>query len=236
MKAPIAVTLMIGLALAMPSPAATRFEISFPASVHATPVTGRLFLIFAQDGGAEPRLERSQEMLAVDVRAVKPDQAAVMDGDTPGLPARNIGGVPPGDYFVQAVLNVYTEFHRADGHTIWAHMDQWEGQQFESSPGNLVSEPQKIHLDTAGGNFKVNLNRVIPPIQMPADTEWVRRIKFESKLLSEFWGHPIYIGATVLLPKGYDAHSGVRYPVIYLQGHFSMDAPFGFSTEPGHPL
>jgi hypothetical protein len=232
MKAPITITLMIGLALAMPSHAATRFEITFPAAVHAAPVTGRLFLIFAQDGGAEPRLGRSQELLGVDVRAARPDQATVMDDNTPGLPARTLAGVPPGDYFVQAVLNVYTEFHRADGHTIWAHMDQWEGQQFGSSPGNLVSEPQKVHLDSAGGNFKFNLNRVIPPLQMPGDTEWVRRIKFESKLLSQFWGHPIYIGATILLPKGYDAHSGVHYPVIYLQGHFSMDAPFGFTTEP----
>jgi hypothetical protein len=39
---------------------------------------------------------------------------------------------------------------------------------------------------------------------MPADTEWVKRIKFQSKALTQFWGHPIYIGATVLLPKGYE--------------------------------
>jgi hypothetical protein len=110
-------------------------------------------------------------------------------------------------------------------------MDQWEGQEFESSPGNLVSQPQRFHLDSGGGNFKVNLTKVIPPIQLPPDLEWVRRIKFESKLLTQFWRHPIYIGATVLLPKGYDSHPGVRYPVVYLQGHFSMDAPFGFTTE-----
>src|SRR5271170_6912640 len=40
--------LIIGLAPAVPSRAATRFEISFPTSVHATPVTGRLFLILAR--------------------------------------------------------------------------------------------------------------------------------------------------------------------------------------------
>jgi hypothetical protein len=134
---------------------------------------------------------------------------------------------------VQAVLNVYTEFHRADGHVIWAHMDQWEGQQFSRSPGNLVSTPQKLHLDPSGGySFKVSLEKLLPPVEVPLDTEWVKRIKFQSKLLSQFWGRPLYIGATVLLPKGYDTHPGVRYPVIYLQGHFSLDAPFGFTTEP----
>ena len=59
--------------------------------------------------------------------------------------------MPAGDYYVQALLNIYTEFHRADGHVIWAHMDQWEGQQFSRSPGNLYSEVRKVHLDAARG-------------------------------------------------------------------------------------
>jgi len=206
MKAPVTIALTIGLAFAVPSCAGTRFEISFPASAHAAPVTGRVFLILAREPGTEPRFQQPVELLGVDVKAVKPDQPAAIDGDTLGYPARTLAEVPPGDYFVQAVLNVYSEFHRSDGHTVWAHMDQWEGQQFEYSPGNLVSEPQRFHLDSAGGNLKVNLNRVIPPIPMPPDSEWVKRIKFESKLLTQFWGHPVYIGATVLLPKGYDAH------------------------------
>jgi hypothetical protein len=134
---------------------------------------------------------------------------------------------------VQAVLNVYTEFHRADGHVIWAHMDRWEGQEFSRSPGNLACEPRKLHLDPSGGySFKIGLEKLLPPVEVPLDTEWVKRIKFQSKLLSQFWGRPIYLGATVLLPKGYDTHPAVRYPVIYLQGHFSLDAPFGFTTEP----
>ncbi len=46
--------------------------------------------------------------------------------------------------------------------------------------------------------------------------------------MSKFWGHPIFIGATILLPKDYDRDSGVSYPVNYEQGHFSLDAPGGF--------
>ena len=36
----------------------------------------------------------------------------------------------------------------------------------------------------------------------------------------------------MLLPKGYDAHPDVRYPVVYDQGHFSLRAPFGFRPDP----
>jgi hypothetical protein len=63
----------------------------------------------------------------------------------------------------------------------------------------------------------------------------VKRIKIQSELLTEFWGHPFYLGATVLLPKGYDDNPEARYPVVYVQGHFSLAPPFGFSTDPPDP-
>src|SRR5262249_7490669 len=37
-----------------------------------------------------------------------------------------------------------------------------------------------------------------------------------------------FIGATILLPKGYDTHPDVKYPVNYSQGHFSTGAPGGY--------
>lgn len=215
-----------------PASGNTRFEISFSGPTHAEPITGRVFLFLSSNAAPEPRLQSATILLGRDVRRMQPSEQVIIDSATAGFPVHNLSEVPPGDYYVQAVLNVYTEFHRADGQTIWAHMDQWEGQDFARAPGNLVSEPQKLHVQPSSAqSFRVNLSKVIPSIVVPADTEWVKRIKFQSKLLSQFWGRPIYIGATVLLPRGYATHSGIQYPVIYLQGHFSLDAPFGFTTE-----
>jgi hypothetical protein len=212
------------------------FDISFPASVHPGPITGRVFLFVSKNDKTEPRLGDDVVEFGVDVHATNPDELAVVNDATPGFPVSNLKQIPAGDYYVQALLNVYTEFHRADGHVIWAHMDQWEGQDMARSPGNLISESQKVHLDwSAGYKHELRLNKVIPPIEVPPDTEWVRHVRFESKLLSRFWGHPIYIGAIVLLPKGYDAHPDAHFPAIYLQGHFSLEAPFGFATEPDKP-
>ena len=73
--------------------------------------------------------------------------------------------------------------------------------------------------------MKLSLARVFPPVQVPADTKWVRQLKIQSPLLTKFWGHPIYLGATALLPKDYDSHPEVRFPVVYVQGHFVLDAP-----------
>lgn len=228
---------LLGSAPPARTTASPRFTISFPASLHAAPITGRVFVIITRDSTPEPRLQagsytESAPFFGADVHALAPGQAAVVGDTTLGYPVASLRDIPAGDYYVQAVLNVYTEFHRADGHTVWAHMDQWEGQHFNTSPGNLVSEPMRVHLDPrAGYTIPISLTRVLPPVQEPPDTKWVKHIKIQSRLLTKFWGHPMYLGAIVLLPKGYDEHPDAHYPVVYEQGHFSLRPPFGFTTD-----
>jgi enterochelin esterase-like enzyme len=225
--------------LAQTPPSKTRFEISFPASAHAEPITGRVFVILSRRATPEPRLQagfwfQQVPIYGADVSQLRPGQPVIIDASTLGYPLKSLTELPAGEYYVQALVNIYTEFHRADGHTIWAHMDQWEGQQFNKSPGNLYSEVQQVRLDPAAGyHIKLKTGDVIPPVKVPHDTRYVKRVKIESKLVSRFWGHPMYIGATVLLPKGYDEHPNQRYPVVYIQGHFSLRAPFGFQDESG---
>ena len=216
--------------------ASAGFEISYAGSLDQGPITGRVFVIISKNNRTEPRLQAgsyagSAPFLGVDVSALRPGQNAVINGSTLGYPM-NLQALPAGDYYVQALLNVYTQVRRKDGHVLWVHMDQWEGQQWNLSPGNLVSEVQQVHLDPAAGfKVKLKLSRKLPPINVPPDSAWVRRVKFQSRMLSEFWGHPIYLGATVLLPKGYDQDSGRKYPAIYVQGHFGLGAPFGFNEQ-----
>jgi hypothetical protein len=66
-------------------------------------------------------------------------------------------------------------------------------------------------------------------VKVPADTSSVKHLKIQSQLLTKFWGQPVYLGAVVLLPKDYEAHPGVYYPVVYDQGHFRLNPPLGFS-------
>ena len=214
------------------------FEVSYPSSLDPGPITGRVFVMVSKSNQREPRFQAgsyggSVPLFGVDVDQMKPGDTAVIDGSTPGFPVTSPNDLPAGDYYVQALLNVYTQFHRKDGHVIWAHMDHWEGQQWNRSPGNLVSEIRKVRLDPASGfSVKLSLSQRLPEITSPPGTEWVKRVKIQSKLLTEFWGHPFYLGATVLLPKGYDSTPSQKYPAIYIQGHFGEGAPFGFSTVP----
>jgi hypothetical protein len=108
------------------------------------------------------------------------------------------------------------------------------------APGNLYSAAQKVTLGSAPApapasaspspqTIKLELSQVIPALDAPKDTEWVKHVRMRSERLSAFWGRPVYLSATVLLPKGYDAHPDVRYPVAYVHGH---GVPFSFSTTP----
>jgi hypothetical protein len=210
-----------------------RIEVSYPASVHAGPVTGRVLVMLSRNATPEPRLAVAPggpAIAGVDVDALAPGGVAVIDGDTLGYP-RRLGELPPGEYFAQALLNVYTRFNRADGHTIWVRENDTM-MPLTRAPGNLYSAVQKVTLggaDSSALTIKLELSQVIPPLEAPKDTEWVKHVRMRSERLSAFWGRPVYLGATVLLPKGYDAHPDVRYPVAYVHGH---GVPFSFSTTP----
>lgn len=222
--------------------AGPRVEISFSAIAHGEPITGRVYFFLTNNDNSEPRFQsggtgETAPFFSVDVHQLHPGETVQIDSTTPGFPVRSLADLPAGDYYAQALLNLYTEFHRADGHTIWAHMDEWEGQQFSTSPGNLLSAVVRIHFDPSGDDvIRIEMTKVIPPITPPADTDWLKYIKIKSSMLSKFWGRPIYLGAVVLLPKRYAAHPDRYYPVDYEQDHFSLAAPYHFQIEPVPPL
>lgn len=232
--------LLSALAVVTPqqSASAQRVEVRYNAALQG-PRTGRVFVIFTKNSTREPRLQAGSyggtaPMFGADVSAWTPGAAAVIGPDTLGYPYASLRDLPAGEYTAQAVLNVYTQVKRADGHTLWVHWDQWEGQHWNVSPGNLVSEPTTVRWDPKSSTpIRLTLTRVLPPVDVPPDTKWVKRIRIKSPSLSKWWGHDTYIGATVLLPKGFDDEPTRRYPAIYSQGHFGLGAPFGFTDQPG---
>src|SRR5579863_7819228 len=89
------------------------FDVSFPQSVHQEAVTGRLLLFVSRFKDPEVRLQDDPEMLGVNVEQMRANEAAAIDSSAAAYPLESLNDLPSGDYYVQAVLNIYTEFHRA---------------------------------------------------------------------------------------------------------------------------
>jgi hypothetical protein len=230
--AAVAATIVGGVSLAQT--AAPRIEITIAPDVRAEATTGMVYVAFSRDNKRTP-IEQAgptgAPLFSLAVDSLQSGTPVYITAAERGHPVASLRDLPAGEYWVQPFVNVHTRFARADGKTVWLHMDQWEGQDWKRSPGNLYGEAVRMRFDPAApAPLSLTVDKVIPPIQPPPDTAQVKRIRIQSAILTKWWGHPIHLGATVLLPKDYDAHPDVRYPVNYEHGHFSLRAPGGFGT------
>ena len=220
--------------------AAARFEISFPETASKEALDGRLLLLISTNETQEPRFQISedlttQQVFGVNVDGWKAGQPMVVDQSAFGYPRRSLTDIPAGEYWVQALLHRYETFRRSDGHTVKLPMDRGEGQQWSRAPGNLYSTPKKIRIDAAGPTpIALTLDKIIPPIEPPKDTKYIKHIKIQSERLTKFWGRPMHLGAHVLVPEGFDSHPEARYPLVIFHGHFPSDFG-GFREAPPDP-
>ncbi len=229
----LAMMLASGLALA------TDFTIVFPPARSERPLDGRLLLLLSTDPSAEPRLQitdsfNTQLVFGLDVENWKPGTLMKIGDNAFGYPIRSLSQLTPGEYTVQALLNRYETFHLADGRVVKLPPDRGEGQQWQSKPGNIYSQPLKLHIGPSGAPVTLTLDQEILPIAPPQDTKYVRHLRIRSERLSKFYGTDMYLGANVLVPEGFDQHPEAHYPLIINHGHFPADFD-GFRTEPPDP-
>jgi hypothetical protein len=217
-----------------------RFAIQYEAATEKGPLDGRLLVMLSKDPEKEPRLQirgdlKSQQVFGMDVEGWRPGQPAALPDDALGFPLESLAEVPAGTYRVQALLHRYETFRRADGHVVKLPMDRGEGQQWSKAPGNLYSTPREIVVDPSRAEtIAITLDNVIPPIPDPPTTKYVKHERILSEKLSKFWGRPMYLGAHILLPEGFDSHPNARYPLVIFHGHHPATIG-GFREEPPDP-
>jgi hypothetical protein len=229
--------LLLPLLLMALSGSAQTFRVNIANAVQSSGLDGRLLLLLSNNNEQEPRFQISdaagtQMVFGMDVDDWQPGHSVLVDMHAFGYPVERLRDVPAGDYYVQVLLHKYETFHLKNGHTVKLPMDRGEGQHWNIAPGNIYSRPVKIHFDPAHSNeIALTIDQVIPAIPEPQDTRYIKHIKIQSKLLTEFWGRPMFIGAHILLPEGFDTHPNVKYPLAIFHGHFPADFG-GFRMTP----
>jgi len=179
-----------------------RFEVTIQKGLTAAPQAGRLFVILSSTNDPEPRLMLGQAgpdapaALARDLNSFAPGAIAVLDKRAFNSPGCSFSQLRHGDYFVQALF----DFNKDLGSP--------------NTPGNLFSLPQKLRLNPSrGARFPLELSRQIPPEPLPPETEYLKFIELQSRLLSQFYGRPIFLRAGLVLPRDYQRDPSRRYPL-----------------------
>lgn len=257
---PVGLACLMALAALCRAASPLSFEVSFPKELSSVPLDGRLLLVISKDAAREPRFTivegiESQQLFGVDVEGLPAGKPARVDSTTLGYPLEHLRDLAPGDYHVQAVLNLYETFRLSTGKVVRLPPDKGEGQHWQTKPGNLVSRVLKLHLDPASsGTVRISLDRRLPPvteqladveslldwkvITQPnpgVDSKWERHIRIRSELLSKFWGRPTDIGAVVLVPDGWEDHPDSRYPVLIAHDHYHRHFYPNFRPLPPDP-
>jgi hypothetical protein len=144
-------------------------------------------------------------VLGRDVEGLAPGGSVVLDSGSASFPVERLDQLPPGEYLAQAVLHVNKDLNVVN------------------APGDYYSEPVPLTIDPARAEtFSLTLGRRLPEERLPEDTEFVRYLKVRSKALSEFHGRPIFLRASVILPRGFDAEPDRRYPLrVHIGGYGS---------------
>ena len=216
------------------------FSLKFSVKMSSQPLDGRVLVLLSTDGSAEPRMQitdgpKTQLVFGKDVDGWQPGKPFTLGVESFGYPIRNLPDLPAGDYYVQGFLARYETFHRSDGYTVKLPMDRGEGQHWNLAPGNLYSKPKKMHIDPAAKQtIELDLDRQIAVIVPPKDTKYIKHVRIQSELLTRFWGRPMFLGAHVLVPEGFEEHPNAHFPLMIFHGHFPDDIG-GFRTTPPDP-
>ena len=158
-----------------------KFEISFSSTAHQNPITGRVYVIISKDRQREPIQQITPKFTDLliwgkDISQLKPGEAAVIDGDVLGFPLKSLNNIPPGDYYLQGFINIYTEFKRSDGHTLWLHNVQNQFQRYSYAQYYALGKRRDLKMS-------LKEHEEILKALKPKNKRWLKT------LLAKRWGH-----------------------------------------------
>lgn len=162
---------------------------------------GRLFIFLNNNRFVEPRTQiwpsNGNYLFAGNISGFDPDMVMKIDSPEGWIktPEWGLDNIPEGEYYVQV---------------LW---DQDNTESRIDAPGNIYSEKQRVELNKSL-SLDITLYKVIEPREI-IKHPLVREITFKSDTLSKWWGKPVYLKASVLLPGDYSETSGKAYPIRY---------------------
>lgn len=117
-----------------------------------------------------------------------------IDADQLAFP-RAFSAAPAGEYQVMALID------RDHSYTYGG-----------AGPGDITSAVVKMNIPA--GETTLTLSKVVPERKITVRAN-ARLVEFESPMLSTFWGRPVKMQASVILPPSYDKSTTQTYPTVF---------------------
>jgi hypothetical protein len=187
------------------APKDVTFRVKLPQSDSGV-VRGRLLLFLKQGSGddkvdAEEFRPTDTWVTGKEVRSLPAGSTVEVNANETAFP-KPFGELPPGDYEVQAVLDVNHSYNyggreAADWISKVAALTNWTAGSGKEPTLVLDGHPEERSHHT------------------DADAKVARLEQFTSPALTRFWGHEMQIKAWVILPPNYETSAQTRFPVVY---------------------
>jgi S-formylglutathione hydrolase FrmB len=199
-----------------------RFVVKLPAERQFAPCDARVFVFCSQRAAPEPRLGPNwfgpEPFFAGDVKQLEPGREITIDDAADGFP-EPLSQLPAGRYFVQALVDRDQDHHHPG-----------------RAPGNWYSRVAEIEFNPrADVVAKLDVVEEVPPADPFPETELVKELVLESRLLSDFHGRPIRQRGAVVLPASYATEPERRYPVLYIIPGFGGSYRTALAYQTGGP-
>ncbi|MGC2236753.1 MAG: alpha/beta hydrolase-fold protein [Pyrinomonadaceae bacterium] len=180
---------------------AIRFKVNADAALAQKPLSGRLLIFMTGNPkpleGIEPDFMNPEAVYitGMEVSNLSAGKTIEVNPDLLAFP-RKFSEAPAGEYQIMALLDEN-------------HSYTYGG----AGAGDLYSSVVKVKMPNA--ETVLTLSKQIPERKMSPLTDNIKIIEFESPMLSAFWGRPVKMQASVVLPPGYSKETSQKYPTVY---------------------
>ncbi len=176
------------------------FKIKVDPSVAKEPLSGRLLIFMTNNPkplemiGTDFTNPNAVYVSGTEITNLEAGKSIEINADELAFPAK-FSAAPAGEYQVMVLLDRN-------------HSYTYNG----TGAGDFYSSVVKVSMPNT--ETELTLSKVVPErkYDIPANA---KVIEFESPLLSEFWGRPIKMQASVVLPPSYDKSKSAKYPTVY---------------------
>ncbi|MBS1793183.1 MAG: enterochelin esterase [Acidobacteria bacterium] len=191
--------LLLGAVCAVPAQG-VRFRVKIDPALVKEPVSGRLLIFMTNSqkplDAIEPDFTNPNAVYisGTEIRNLAADRPVEIDADALSFPQK-FSAAAPGEYQLMALLDR-------------DHSYTYDG----AGAGDLYSKVAKVAMPAA--TTEIVLTGQIPTRGVNP-VKNVEVVEYESPTLSAFWGRPIRMEASVVLPPDYDESKSAKYPTVY---------------------